>query len=125
MLELTVDSLAYAGNRVAPRDGYTEVRAGEVVAPSPDRVPPLADHSGAPWQVLPMSASWRVKASQVDEADVALARHPRGAAKRLASRWVPFGWRSALGAGARDRRHGGAARRALQATPCGRYPGRW
>ena len=91
-LELTVDSLAYGGNGVARRDGYVvfvagavpgdrvravvgkakrayaEARAIEIVEPSPDRVPPLADHPGAPWQVLPYERQLEVKAEQVREA---------------------------------------------------------
>jgi 23S rRNA (uracil1939-C5)-methyltransferase len=92
VLELTVDSLAHGGNGVARRDGYVvfvaggvpgdrvravvgkakkayaEARAIEVVEPSPDRIPPLADHPGAPWQVLPYERQLEVKAEQVREA---------------------------------------------------------
>jgi 23S rRNA (uracil1939-C5)-methyltransferase len=92
VLELTVDSLAHGGNGVARHDGYVvfvagavpgdrvravvgkakrayaEARAIEIVAPSPDRVPPLADHPGAPWQVLPYERQLEVKAEQVREA---------------------------------------------------------
>jgi 23S rRNA (uracil1939-C5)-methyltransferase len=92
VLELTVDSLAHGGNGVARHDGYVvfvagavpgdrvravvgkakrayaEARAIEIVEPSPDRVPPLADHPGAPWQVLPYERQLAVKAEQVREA---------------------------------------------------------
>jgi 23S rRNA (uracil1939-C5)-methyltransferase len=92
VLELTIDSLAHGGNGVARHDGYVvfvagavpgdrvravvgkakkayaEARAVEIVAPSPDRVPPVADHPGAPWQVLPYERQLEVKASQVDDA---------------------------------------------------------
>jgi 23S rRNA (uracil1939-C5)-methyltransferase len=92
VLELTVDSLAHGGNGVARRDGYVvfvagavpgdrvravvgkakkayaEARAVEIVEPSPDRVPALADHPGAPWQVLPYERQLEVKAEQVREA---------------------------------------------------------
>jgi 23S rRNA (uracil1939-C5)-methyltransferase len=92
VLELTVDSLAHGGNGVARHDGYVvfvagavpgdrvravvgkakrayaEARAVEVVAPSPDRVPPRADHPGAPWQVLPYERQLEVKAEQVRDA---------------------------------------------------------
>jgi 23S rRNA (uracil1939-C5)-methyltransferase len=92
VLELTVDSLAHGGNGVARRDGYVvfvagavpgdrvravvgkakkayaEARTVEVVEPSPDRVPPVADHPGAPWQVLPYERQLAEKASQVDDA---------------------------------------------------------
>jgi 23S rRNA (uracil1939-C5)-methyltransferase len=91
-LDLTVETLAYGGNGVARRDGYVvfvagglpgdkvravvtkskrsyaEARAVEVLEPSPDRVPPRADHPGAPWQVLPYERQLEVKASQVTEA---------------------------------------------------------
>ena len=91
-LELTVDSLAYGGNGVARLDGYVvfvagavpgdrvravvgkskrayaEARTVEVLEPSPDRVAPVADHPGAPWQVLPYERQLEVKAEQVREA---------------------------------------------------------
>ena len=91
-LELTIDSLAHGGNGVARRDGYVvfvagavpgdrvravvgkakrayaEARTVEVLQPSPDRIPPLAHHPGAPWQVLPYERQLEVKASQVREA---------------------------------------------------------
>jgi 23S rRNA (uracil1939-C5)-methyltransferase len=92
VLELTIDSLAHGGNGVARRDGYVvfvagavpgdrvravvgkakrayaEARAIEIVEPSPDRVPELADHPGAPWQVLPYERQLAVKAEQVEDA---------------------------------------------------------
>jgi 23S rRNA (uracil1939-C5)-methyltransferase len=92
VLELTVDSLAHGGNGVARHDGYVvfvagavpgdrvravvgkakkayaEARAIEIVEPSPDRVPALADHPGAPWQVLPYERQLEIKAEQVREA---------------------------------------------------------
>jgi 23S rRNA (uracil1939-C5)-methyltransferase len=91
-LELTIDSLAHGGNGVARRDGYVvfvagavpgdrvravvgkakrayaEARTVEVLEPSPDRIPPLAHHPGAPWQVLPYERQLEVKAAQVREA---------------------------------------------------------
>jgi 23S rRNA (uracil1939-C5)-methyltransferase len=91
-LELTVQSLAHGGNGVARRDGYVvfvagavpgdrvravvgrakkayaEARAVEIVEPSPERIPPRADHPGAPWQVLPYERQLEVKAEQVREA---------------------------------------------------------
>ncbi len=92
VLELTIDSLAHGGNGVARRDGYVvfvagavpgdrvraevgkakkayaEARAIEILEPSPDRVAPLADHPGAPWQVLPYERQLEVKAEQVADA---------------------------------------------------------
>ena len=78
-LELTIDTLAFGGAGVARLDGYVvfvrdaipgdrvravvtkrkkayaEAQAVALLAPGPERVPPLADHPGAPWQVLPLS----------------------------------------------------------------------
>ncbi len=91
-LELTVDRLAYGGNGVArlygyvvfvagalPGDrvrarvekskkAYANARAIEVIEPGPDRVAPVADHPGAPWQVLPYGRQIEIKAELVDEA---------------------------------------------------------
>jgi 23S rRNA (uracil1939-C5)-methyltransferase len=91
-LELTIDALAYGGNGVARLDGYVvfvagampgdrvravvgkrkrayaEARAVEILTPGPDRVAPLADHPGAPWQVLGYERQLEVKRGQVDEA---------------------------------------------------------
>jgi 23S rRNA (uracil1939-C5)-methyltransferase len=92
VLELTIDSLAHGGNGVARHDGYVvfvagavpgdrvravvgkakrayaEARTVEVLEPSPDRIAPVADHPGAPWQVLPYERQLEVKAAQVREA---------------------------------------------------------
>src|SRR4051794_8170895 len=91
-VDVTVDTLAYGGNGVARLDGYVvfvagalpgdrvrarvhkskrayaEARAVEILEPSPDRIEPLADHPGAPWQVLPYELQLETKARQVDEA---------------------------------------------------------
>jgi 23S rRNA (uracil1939-C5)-methyltransferase len=91
-LELTIDTLANGGNGVARLDGYVvfvaggipgdrvravvtkskrayaEARTVEVLEPSPDRVAPLADHPGAPWQVMPYERQLAVKAEQVEDA---------------------------------------------------------
>jgi 23S rRNA (uracil1939-C5)-methyltransferase len=91
-LELTVDSLAHGGNGVARLEGYVvfvagaipgdrvravvgkakkayaEARAVELIEPAPDRVEPVADHPGAPWQVLPYERQLEVKAEQVADA---------------------------------------------------------
>jgi 23S rRNA (uracil1939-C5)-methyltransferase len=92
VLELTIDSLAHGGNGVARLEGYVvfvagavpgdrvraevgkakkayaEARAIEIVEPSPERVPPFADHPGAPWQVLSYERQLEVKAEQVADA---------------------------------------------------------
>ena len=91
-LDLRIDALAYGGAGVARLDGYVvfvrdavpgdrvraqvtkrkrayaEARAVEVLEPSPERVPPRADHPGAPWQVLPYERQLAVKAEQVEDA---------------------------------------------------------
>src|ERR1700735_4598464 len=88
-LELTIDSLAYGGAGVARRDGYVVfVRGGmpgdrvrarigkskrayaeadltQLLAPGPDRIEPLADHPGAPWQVLRYERQLAIKQEQV------------------------------------------------------------
>ncbi|MGI8579222.1 MAG: 23S rRNA (uracil(1939)-C(5))-methyltransferase RlmD [Solirubrobacteraceae bacterium] len=91
-LELTVDSLAFGGNGVARLDGfvvfvqgavpgdrvrarvskskraYAEARTEEILEAGPDRVAPLANHPGAPWQVLPYERQLEVKQEQVGDA---------------------------------------------------------
>jgi 23S rRNA (uracil1939-C5)-methyltransferase len=91
-LELTVDTLAFGGAGVARVEGYVvfvrdavpgdrvravvtkrkkayaEARTVAVLEPSSQRVPALADHPGAPWQVLPYERQLAVKADQVQEA---------------------------------------------------------
>jgi 23S rRNA (uracil1939-C5)-methyltransferase len=91
-LELTVDGLAFGGAGVARLDGYVvfvrdavpgdrvkavvtkrkkayaEARTLAVLEPSPERIPAVADHPGAPWQVLPYERQLAVKAEQVEDA---------------------------------------------------------
>ena len=91
-LELHIDDLAFGGAGVARTDGYVvfvqgavpgdtvraevtkskrsfgEARAVEVLEPGPDRVDPVADHPGAPWQVLRYERQLEVKQAQVDDA---------------------------------------------------------
>ena len=91
-LDLTVDALAYGGNGVARIEGYVvfvsgaipgdrvravvtkrkrayaEARTLEILDPSPERIDPVADHPGAPWQVLPYERQLAVKHEQVREA---------------------------------------------------------
>jgi 23S rRNA (uracil1939-C5)-methyltransferase len=93
-LELQIDSLAFGGEGVArlgdggyvvfvagavPGDrvravvhkrkrSYAHARAVEVLEPSPERIPPRADHPGVPWQVLPYERQLLVKRAQVDDA---------------------------------------------------------
>ena len=92
-LTLTIDSLAYGGAGVArtesgyvvfvsgslPGDtvraviskrkrSYAEARALEIITPGPDRIEPVADHPGAPWQVLAYERQLEIKTEQVREA---------------------------------------------------------
>ncbi|MBF6619393.1 MAG: class I SAM-dependent RNA methyltransferase, partial [Patulibacter sp.] len=92
-VELRVDSLAHGGNGVARTDGgwvvfvrggipgdrvrasitkrkkdYGEAVIVELLEPSPERIPPVADHPGAPWQVLPYERQLEIKAEQVEDA---------------------------------------------------------
>jgi 23S rRNA (uracil1939-C5)-methyltransferase len=93
-LELTIDSLAFGGEGVArlgehgyvvfvagaiPGDrvravvhkrkrSYAHARTLEVLEPSPERIAPVADHPGVPWQVLPYERQLQIKSAQVDEA---------------------------------------------------------
>ena len=91
-VELTVDSLAYGGAGVARLDNYVvfvsgglpgdrvravigkrkrsyaEARVTEIITPSPDRIEPMADHPGAPWQVLSYERQLQIKAEQVTDA---------------------------------------------------------
>jgi 23S rRNA (uracil1939-C5)-methyltransferase len=93
-LELQIDSLAFGGEGVArlgeegyvvfvagavPGDrvralvykrkrSYAHARTLEVLRPSPERIPPRADHPGVPWQVLPYERQLAIKRDQVGEA---------------------------------------------------------
>jgi 23S rRNA (uracil1939-C5)-methyltransferase len=97
-LQLTIDSLAFGGAGVARLDGYVvfvadavpgdrvlasvtkskrayaEARATDIVEPSAQRIPPAANHPGAPWQVLPYERQLEVKQEQVQEALTRLGR---------------------------------------------------
>ncbi|MFL5844620.1 MAG: 23S rRNA (uracil(1939)-C(5))-methyltransferase RlmD [Solirubrobacteraceae bacterium] len=91
-VEVTIDSMAHGGAGVARLEGYVlfvsgaipgdrvravitkskrayaEARTLEVLEPSPERIPPVADHPGAPWQVLPYERQLEIKAEQVEDA---------------------------------------------------------
>jgi 23S rRNA (uracil1939-C5)-methyltransferase len=93
ILDLRIASLAYGGAGVARYEGgyvvfvrdtvpgdrvraqltkrkrhYGEARLLEVLEPSPERIEPVADHPGAPWQVLPYERQLEIKQEQVDDA---------------------------------------------------------
>ena len=93
-LELEIESLAFGGEGIArlgdggyvvfvaggiPGDrvraivykrkrSYAHARAVEVLEPSPERIPPRAQHPGVPWQVLPYERQLEIKRGQVDDA---------------------------------------------------------
>jgi 23S rRNA (uracil1939-C5)-methyltransferase len=91
-LDLTVDTIAFGGAGVARHDGYVvfvqggipgdtvrveigkakrayaEARVLEVLEPSPERIAPIANHPGAPWQVIPYAKQLEIKQEQVDDA---------------------------------------------------------
>ncbi|HEY6396782.1 MAG TPA: 23S rRNA (uracil(1939)-C(5))-methyltransferase RlmD, partial [Solirubrobacteraceae bacterium] len=54
--------------------GYAEARATEIIEPSAQRIPPAANHPGAPWQVLPYERQLEIKQEQVHEALTRLGR---------------------------------------------------
>jgi 23S rRNA (uracil1939-C5)-methyltransferase len=61
------------GDRVRAEVGkskraYAEATVSELLEPGPDRIPPKADHPGAPWQVLAYDRQLEVKQTQVDDA---------------------------------------------------------
>src|SRR4051794_9588623 len=91
-LDLRIDALAHGGRGVARLEGYVvfvdgavpgdrvravvhkrnrnyaEARTTAILEPSPDRIPPVADHPGAPWQVLPYAKQLEIKHGQVVDA---------------------------------------------------------
>ncbi|HEV2821364.1 MAG TPA: 23S rRNA (uracil(1939)-C(5))-methyltransferase RlmD, partial [Solirubrobacteraceae bacterium] len=91
-LDLRVDALAYGGRGVARHEGfvlfvagaipgdrvravvtkrkrgYGEAQLTEVLESSPERIEPVADHPGVPWQVLPYERQLAVKREQVADA---------------------------------------------------------
>jgi 23S rRNA (uracil1939-C5)-methyltransferase len=92
-LELRIESLAFGGAGVArtpagyvvfveggvPGDSlrarvhdrkrsYAHARLTELIEPGADRIAPIADHPGAPWQVLRYERQLEVKQAQVDDA---------------------------------------------------------
>jgi 23S rRNA (uracil1939-C5)-methyltransferase len=92
-LELRIESLAFGGAGVARTAGgyvvfvegalpgdlvrarvherkrsYAHARSTELLEGGPDRIEPLADHPGAPWQVLRYERQLEIKQEQVDDA---------------------------------------------------------
>ena len=64
---------AVPGDRVRAEIGkskksFAEARVVEMLEPSPDRIEPVAEHPGAPWQVLPYERQLAEKERQVRDA---------------------------------------------------------
>jgi 23S rRNA (uracil1939-C5)-methyltransferase len=99
-VELRVETLAHGGNGIARTDGgwvvfvrggipgdlvrgtitkrkkdYGEAIIDELLEASPERIPAVADHPGAPWQVLPYERQLEIKAGQVEDALRRLGGH--------------------------------------------------
>jgi len=99
-LELKVETLAHGGNGIARTEGgwvvfvrggipgdvvlgtitkrkkdYGEAVIDEVLVPSEERIPEVAHHPGAPWQVLPYERQLEIKAGQVEDALRRLGGH--------------------------------------------------
>src|SRR3954447_1533939 len=92
LVEVTIDALAHGGAGVGRLDGYVvfvrdaipgdrvraevvkrkrayaDARLVDLLEPSPERIAPVADHPGAPWQVLPYERQLEVKQEQVGDA---------------------------------------------------------
>ncbi|MCK9248210.1 MAG: 23S rRNA (uracil(1939)-C(5))-methyltransferase RlmD [Solirubrobacteraceae bacterium] len=100
VVELRVDDFAHGGNGVArtPEGWVVFVRGGipgdrvraritkrkrdygealvvELLDASPDRIDPVADHPGAPWQVITYEHQLRIKQAQVEDAMRRLGGH--------------------------------------------------
>ena len=93
-VEVTIESLAFGGEGVArlhdggyvvfvsggvPGDrvravitkrkrSYAHAQLVQLLEPGPDRLPAIAQHPGAPWQVIPYARQLEIKQSQVQEA---------------------------------------------------------
>ena len=91
-VEVTIESLAHGGAGVGRADGFVvfvrgavpgdrvraeigkskksfaEARVVEILEPSPDRIEPVSEHPGAPWQVLPYERQLAEKEQQVRDA---------------------------------------------------------
>ncbi len=64
---------AMPGDRVRAEIGkskksFAEARVVEMLEPGPDRIEPVAEHPGAPWQVLPYELQLAEKEQQVRDA---------------------------------------------------------
>jgi 23S rRNA (uracil1939-C5)-methyltransferase len=76
--------------------GYAEARTLEVLEPSPERIAPLADHPGAPWQVLPYERQIAVKQEQVRDALTRIGRLESFALDEIVPAVEPWRYRNKL-----------------------------
>jgi 23S rRNA (uracil1939-C5)-methyltransferase len=76
--------------------GYAEARTLEVLEPSPERTAPLADHPGAPWQVLPYERQIAVKQEQVRDALTRIGRLEGFALDEIVPAVEPWRYRNKL-----------------------------
>jgi 23S rRNA (uracil1939-C5)-methyltransferase len=53
---------------VKRKRSYAHARVVEILEPSPERIPPTAQHPGVPWQVLPYERQLQIKHAQVEDA---------------------------------------------------------
>jgi 23S rRNA (uracil1939-C5)-methyltransferase len=53
---------------------YAHARMTELIRPSAERIAPLADHPGVPWQVIPYERQLQIKREQVHEALTRIGR---------------------------------------------------
>jgi 23S rRNA (uracil1939-C5)-methyltransferase len=119
-LELTIDSLAYGGAGVARLDGYVvfvagalpgdrvravvgkrkrayaEARVLEILADGPDRIAPVANHPGAPWQVLRYERQLEVKHEQVLDALTRIGKLKGFALEEIVPAVQPWRYRNKL-----------------------------
>src|ERR1700744_697569 len=141
-LELTIDTLAFGGAGVARTDGYVvfvtgavpgdrvravigkrkrayaEARAVQIIEPGPDRIAPVADHPGAPWQVLSYERQLEVKQGQVDDALRRIGKLDGFALEAIGPAASPWRYRNKLEYSFGNDPHG--------ALVCGFHaPGRW
>jgi 23S rRNA (uracil1939-C5)-methyltransferase len=76
--------------------GYAEARTLEVLEPSPERIARLADHPGAPWQVLPYERQIAVKREQVHDALTRIGRLEGFALDEIVPAVEPWRYRNKL-----------------------------
>ena len=92
---------AIAGDRVRAvvhkrKRSYAHARTLEVLDPSPERIAPVADHPGVPWQVLPYERQLEIKRAQIDEALRRIGRLDGFELKNILAAVEPWRYRNKL-----------------------------